>query len=155
MHPSHLCLPAHVCAHALSQLNCVLQEALSCGVAPSLLTLRQIGEAMFRPPDVQNGGPSEIDILPVLPNTDTKSYEDLHRTFGHLNEHSEADVKVKLAWVDGQGGISGVHMLCWPRCGARCTRCTRCGARTLRTLHTLHTLYVLVHRKEWEGEVHG
>ena len=110
---------------------------------------------MFRPPDIQNGGPSEIDILPVLPNTDTKSYEDLHRTFGHLNEHSEADVKVKLAWVDGQGGISGVHMLCWPRCGARCTRCTRCGARTLRTLHTLHTLYVLVHRKEWEGEVHG
>ena len=85
----------------------VLQEATALGAMPSRLTLRQIADAMFRPPNIRNGGPTEIDILPVLPDTDTKSYEDYHRTAAHLDDHCAASVKVKLDWTDGQGCITG------------------------------------------------
>lgn len=62
---------------------------------------------MYGRPDIQNGGPTHFDVLPVLPSTDTKSYEDYHRTNGHLSSHCEPSIKVKLAHTDGQGSISG------------------------------------------------
>ena len=85
----------------------VEQVALSQGVDVSALTLRQISDGMFGRPNFQNNGPTDIDVLPVLPNTDTKSYEDYHRTAAHLDAHCEPSVIVKLEWTDGQGSMSG------------------------------------------------
>ena len=73
----------------------------------SRLTLREIGEGLYGRPVIQNGGPTHFEVLPVLPKTDTKSYEDWHRTGSHLNDHCEPSVQVKLAWTDGQGSITG------------------------------------------------
>ena len=107
-HTTHVCV-CNTCMHSHSHMRllCVSQEATSLGVMPSRLTLRQIADAMFRPPNIQNGGPTDIDILPVLPDTDTKSYEDCHRTTAHLDGYCAASVKVKLDWTDGQGCITG------------------------------------------------
>ena len=78
--------------------SCALvdQAAQTLNIDVSMLTLRQIGNALFGRPAIQNGGPTHFDVLPVLSNTDTKSYEDWHRTCCHLNAHCESSVKVKL-----------------------------------------------------------
>ena len=114
----HVCV-RNTCMHSRSHMLVlfVLQEATALGAMPSRLTLRQIADAMFRPPNIRNGGPTEIDILPVLPDTDTKSYEDYHRTAAHLDDHCAASVKVKLDWTDGQGCITGaLPTLCFRFC---------------------------------------
>ena len=88
-----------------------LQAAIRRNTDVSQLTLREIGNALYERPAIQNGGPTHFDVLPVLPKTDTKSYEDWHRTCGHLDEHCEPSVKVKLVHTDGQGSITGTSTL--------------------------------------------
>ena len=95
--------------------GCIIasQAAIRRNVHVSQLTLREIGSALFERPAVQNGGPTHFDVMPVLPRTDTKSYEDWHRTCAHLDEHCEPSVKVKLVHTDGQGTITGACMRAW------------------------------------------
>ena len=97
----------HGCWHTDDRFHVGSQAAQTLNIDVSMLTLRQIGNALFGRPAVQNGGPTHFDVLPVLPKTDTKSYEDWHRTCGHLNAHCESSVKVKLVHTDGQGSITG------------------------------------------------
>ena len=105
----------HICP-SCDGLSHYSQVALQRNVDVSRLTLREIGEGLYGRPVVQNGGPTHFEMLPVLAKTDTKSYEDWHRTAGHLDDHCEPDVHVKLAWTDGQGTITGAfcNSMCQP-----------------------------------------
>ena len=124
--------------------SCCVQVALQRNVDVSRLTLREIGKGLYGRPVMQNGGPTHFEMLPVLPKTDTKSYEDWHRTAGHLDAHCEPDVHVKLAWTDGQ-----------PRDYYRCILQLDVPALKCYSLHCIYgaTFMVLVNRKEWEGQV--
>ena len=81
------------------------------GILTPQLQFRQIADALFGRPSVDPGGPTHFDVLPPLMRTDTKSYEDMARIFGHLHAHNGGpDVDVEVVWGDGQTCIAAKNI---------------------------------------------
>ena len=80
----------------------VEMAALHKGCDTSGLTMREVAEALFGRPIVQNGGPTYFLVNEPLMKTDTKSYEDMYKLLSHLRNLSGSEVAVEIVHGDGQ-----------------------------------------------------
>ena len=76
--------------------------AFSKGVDVAQLTLRELADALFGRPNMQNGGPTFFLVNEPLMRTDTKSYADMYKILGFLRELDGDEVQVEVVHGDGQ-----------------------------------------------------
>lgn len=65
----------------------LLNYAHAVGAPPAALTSREITSALLSRPSINPGGKTHMNFLPVLPSTDTKSYEDMIKIVHHAQAH--------------------------------------------------------------------
>lgn len=88
------------CKDACASIERAAQQK---GVADgSMLTLRELADALFGRPNIQNGGATFFEVNEPLMKTDTKSYQDMFRILSFIRSLSGPEVEVEVMHCDGQ-----------------------------------------------------